>query len=252
MIGGMFTVEERDRVRAQVLELAGADPRVVAGAAVGSLANGGGDRFSDLDLAFGVVGCEPVEVLDDWMGVLADDLAAVHLFDLPSGPWLYRVFLFPGALQVDLSCAPAAEFGAGGPSWELLFGRANERPFRSPPAAAELLGRGVHHAVRARFCIERGKLWQAEHWIRELRDHALALACQRLGLPVGFARGFDDLPPELLSPLVEARPRSLARAELLRALAAGIEGLLRESDEARDLAAQVEAQLQELRAPRLS
>lgn len=248
----MFTVEERDHVRARVLELAEADPRVVAGAAVGSLASGGGDRFSDLDLTFGVAGCEPRDVLDDWMGVLADELAAVRLFDLPSGSWLYRVFLFPGALQVDLSCAPATEFGAGGPSWELLFGRAIERPFPAPPSAAELLGWGVHHAVRARFCIERGKLWQAEHWIGELRDHALALACRRLGLPVRFARGFDDLPPEVLSPLVEARPRSLARAELLRALEAGIEGLLRESDGARELATQVETPLLELLSPQLS
>jgi hypothetical protein len=34
----MFTVEERNRVRERVLELAAADPRVVAGAAVGGAA----------------------------------------------------------------------------------------------------------------------------------------------------------------------------------------------------------------------
>jgi hypothetical protein len=242
----VFSVEDRDRVRARVLELAAADPRVVAGAAVGSLANGGGDRFSDLDLTFGVVGCEPVDVLDDWTRVLEKELAATHLVDLPAEPWLYRVFLLPGALQVDLSCAPASVFGAGGPSWELLFGDAIERSLPEPPSASELFGWGVHHAVRARFCVERGKVWQAEHWIGELRDHALALACRRLGLPARYARGFDDLPREVLSPLVEARPRSLARVELLRALAAGVEGLLREADEARELAARVEPQLREL------
>jgi hypothetical protein len=247
----VFTVEERDQVRGRVLELAAADPRVVAAAAVGSLANSGGDRFSDLDLTFGVVGCEPVEVLDDWTQALADEFHGVHLFDLPSAPWLYRVFLFPGALQVDLSCAPAAEFGADGPRWELLFGEAIERPVPAAPSAAELFSWGAHHAVRARFCIERGRLWQAEHWIGELRDQALALACRRHGLPVRHARGFDDLPREVLSPLVEARPRALARVELLRALAAGVEGLLRESGEARELATQVEAQLRGLLAPTL-
>ena len=131
----MFTVEERDRVRAGVLERAAADPRVGAGAAVGSLANGGGDRFCDLDLTFGVLGCRPVDVLDAWTSDLETELDATHLVDLPSGPLLYRVFLFPGALQVDLSCAPASEFGAGGPRWELLFGEAIERPLPSPPSA---------------------------------------------------------------------------------------------------------------------
>ena len=47
----VFTVEQRDALRERVLRLAGEDDRVVAGAAVGSLAVDGGDRFSDLDLA---------------------------------------------------------------------------------------------------------------------------------------------------------------------------------------------------------
>ena len=63
----MFTVEQRDALRARVLTLAEADRRVVAGAAVGSLALGGGDRLSDLDLTFGVADEVPVaEVLGDW------------------------------------------------------------------------------------------------------------------------------------------------------------------------------------------
>ena len=36
----MFTVEERDRVRDTILKMARADPRVVAGAMIGSLALG--------------------------------------------------------------------------------------------------------------------------------------------------------------------------------------------------------------------
>jgi hypothetical protein len=35
--------------------------------------------------------------------------AAVHLFDLPFLSSLYRVFLLPGSLQVDLSFTPAAD-----------------------------------------------------------------------------------------------------------------------------------------------
>jgi hypothetical protein len=82
----VFTIEDRDRVRDRVLELARDDPRVVAGAEVGSLAAGGGDRWSDLDLTFGVAEGEAVdEVLADWTDRIVDELDGVHLFDLPSG-----------------------------------------------------------------------------------------------------------------------------------------------------------------------
>ena len=69
----MFTVEQRDALREHLLRLAEEDERVVAGAAVGSLAVDGGDRFSDLDLTFGIADQVPVaEVLDDWTRTLVD------------------------------------------------------------------------------------------------------------------------------------------------------------------------------------
>ena len=65
--GAVFTVQERDRLRDYVLERARRDTRVVAGAEVGSLALGGGDRWSDLDLTFAVTdGAAPTDVLGDW------------------------------------------------------------------------------------------------------------------------------------------------------------------------------------------
>ena len=50
----MFTLEERNRVRDRIIEVAKADPRIVSGAMVGSLigSSWGGDRWSDLDLTF--------------------------------------------------------------------------------------------------------------------------------------------------------------------------------------------------------
>jgi len=50
----VFEIGDRDRVRDRVLELASSDPRVVAGAAIGSLAHDQGDQWSDLDLMFAV------------------------------------------------------------------------------------------------------------------------------------------------------------------------------------------------------
>ncbi len=51
----MFTVEQRGAVRERVLGLAEDDDRVVAGAVVGSFAVDRGDRYSDLDLTFGIL-----------------------------------------------------------------------------------------------------------------------------------------------------------------------------------------------------
>jgi hypothetical protein len=243
----MFSVSDRDRIRDYVLQLAASDARVVAGAAVGSLALGGGDRWSDLDLTFAVADEVPVsEVLEDWTRKLVQELEAVHLFDLPSGPSIYRVFLMPGCLQFDLSFTPASKFGATGPKFQLLFGSAVEKPYMQAPSAHELFGYAVHHALRARFCIERGRYWQAEYWVSSLRDYALSLACRRLGLPANYGRGFDQLPVEVLEPFKSALVTSLERDELLRALGSAIEGLLREADEVRELASKVEPGLREL------
>lgn len=244
----MYTVEDRERLRDWVLEMAASDSRVVAGAVVGSLALSDGDRWSDLDLTFGLADGIPIrDVLEDWTRRLVSDFGAVRLFDLPAGPSLYRVFLLPGCLQFDLSFTPAAQFGAAGPKFRLLFGEAVEKTFSPPPAADELFGYAVHHALRARFCIERGRYWQAEYWISGIRDNALSLACRRLGLPAHYGRGYDDLPPEIRDPLRDALVGSLERDELLRALGCAIDGLLGQATEVPGMAARVEPRLRELK-----
>lgn len=249
----MFTVDERDRIRDRILGMARADGRIVAGAAIGSAAHGPGDRWSDLDLGFGVgQGASVADVLGDWTSRLEREGGAVRLFDLQAGAATYRVFLFPGALQVDLSFAPAAQFGSRGPKFKLLFGAAVEHPRPEPPSARHLVGLGVHHAVRARFCIARGRLWQAQHWIGEMREIGMTLACRRRGLATVQGRGYDDLPVEVARPFADALVRVLDPAELLRALEAAIDGLLREAGDAQDLVSKVEGQLTQLRSPRLA
>ncbi len=243
----MFSISDRNRVRDRVLELAASDARVVAGAVVGSLAQGAGDRWSDLDLTFAVAdGLLLHDVLEDWTRTLVGEFGAAHLFDLPSGASIYRVFLLPGCLQFDLSFTPAAQFGATGPRFRLLFGSAVEKPYAQVQSARELFGYAVHHALRARFCIERGRFWQAEYWISATRDYALSLACLRRGLPATYGRGFDELPTDVRDGFVNALVTSLEQGELLRALGCAIEELLREGDQAQELAANVEPQLREL------
>ncbi len=243
----VFEIGDRDRVRGRVLEMASNDPRVVAGAVLGSLAHDEGDRWSDLDLMFAVANDVPVtQVLEAWTRTLAGEFGAVRLFDLPSGQIIYRVFLLPDCLELDLSFTPASEFGPGGPKFRLLFGEAVERADEPPTAADELFGYAVHHTLHARSAIERGRYWQAEYWISAIRDHALALACRRRGLDGWYGRDFDRLPSEVVDSAHDALVRSLERNELLRALGSAVAILLSESAEARELAERVEGQLREL------
>jgi hypothetical protein len=247
MLTAMFSVEERDRVRGRLLEMARDDPRVAAGAEAGSMALGQGDRWSDMDLTFGLADGEAVpDVLADWTAQLARELGAVDLFDLPLQTTVYRVFLLPGCLQVDLSFTPGAQFGALGPKFRLLFGTAVERDHPPQAPAPYRFGLAAHHAVRARFCIERGRWWQAHHWISDLRDQALTLACLRRGLSTATGRGYDELPAEVLDRFAGTLVRSVERDELLRALHHAVEGLLSEAGDAGELAAKVESQLRGL------
>jgi hypothetical protein len=243
----VFTVEQREAVRDRVLRLAEEDDRVVAGAAVGSLAVEGGDRFSDLDLTFGVADRVPViDVLDDWKRTLVDELDAVHLVDLEGGPTTYRVFLLPDALQCDLSMTPAAQFRPAGPRFRLLFGEmAAGKPEVATPAAAgalfiptpvvarDIFGWGVIYALHARTCIERGRVWQAEHYVGAVRDHGLSLACLRQGPLAVQARGYDDLSAETLARFEHTHVGVAEPAALRAALAGSVLALMREGDEAR-------------------
>jgi hypothetical protein len=245
----MFSIDYRNRLRERTLELAASDKRVVAGAVVGSLALSEGDRWSDLDMTFAVADDEnQLDVLEDWTRKLVEEFNATHLFDLQSGASIYRVFLLPGCLQFDLSFTPASKFGATGPKFKLLFGSSVEKPYAPQPSAQELFGYAVHHALRARFCIERERYWQAEYWISGIRDYTLNLACRREGLPANNGRGYDTLPLDVSDKFRGALVKSLERDELLRALNCVIEGLLSEADEVKELVTKVEPQLRMLTA----
>jgi hypothetical protein len=236
----VFTIEQRDALRERVLRLAAEDDRVVAGAAVGSLAVDAGDRFSDLDLTFGVADHVAItDVLDAWTTTLDDELGAVRLADLQQGLTIYRVLLLPEALQLDLSMTPAAQFRPAGPRFRLLFGNTAPEPSAAPdptgslfipvPAVAgDIFGWGVVYALHARACIERSRLWQAGHYAGAVRDHALSLACLRHGLPPAQARRYDDLPPETLARFDDTHVGTLEPEALRTALAASVLALLHE------------------------
>ncbi len=123
-----------------------------------------------------------------------------------------------------------------------------KKPHTEPPDAKELFGYAVHHVLRARFCIERSRYWEAEYWISSARDLALSLACRARGLPAFYGRGFDALPTDVHETFLHTLVTSLEREELLRALDLVIDGLVGQADEIREMADQIEPQLRELTA----
>jgi predicted nucleotidyltransferase len=249
----MFTAEYRDQVRHRLLELARADPRVTAGALTGSTAFGGGDGWSDIDVAFGIDdGITPEAVLDDWMRVLDRELGVVDHFDLRSGLSVYRVFLLPSGLEVDVAVTPSEEFGARGPDFRALYGTTQKLQVIPQPNPSSLIGLGWHHVLHARSCIERNKPWQAEYWISGIRDHTLALTCLRLGENAIYGRGVDRLPTAVTNPLADALVRSLDEPELRRALAVATRRLISELEEwDAPLCARLKPLLQEFGAPQV-
>jgi predicted nucleotidyltransferase len=225
----MFTPDDRERLREELVAAASRDPRIVAAAATGSAATGNLDRWSDIDLAFRIAdGADIGRVVADWTEQMYRDRGAVHHVDVARGNVLFRVFLLASTLQVDLAFWPSAEFGAVGPSFRLLFGTAEARPLWPPPTVGELVGLGWLHALHARSSIERGQLWQAEYMVSGMRDQVLALACLRHGLPAAYARGADRLPPDAVAGLHAGLVRSLDSAELRRAFRAVCAALVAE------------------------
>src|SRR4051812_17362237 len=228
----MFSPEDRDRLRETLIAAARADGRISAAALTGSVALGATDRWSDIDLAFGVTSAADFDrVVADWTNRLCQEHGAVDHFDVVYGRALYRVFLLANTLQVDLSFWPEAEFGATGPSFRLLFGTAAERPPRPDPSATALIGMGWLYALHVRSSIARGRPWQAEYMLSGMRDQVLALACLRYGVSAVEGRGIDSLPPEATAAVAGAMVRSLDAAELKRAFGVVSEALIAEAEQ---------------------
>ena len=160
----VFTVAEREAIRAGLMERAQEDARVVAAALTGSAVAGTEDELSDIDLGFGIADGVPLaEVIADWTEAVAREQDMVTHWDLPYGPTTFCIFLLASGLQIDLAFTPAAQFGSYGPNFRLLFGEEGEREPVAPQPREQLVGWAWVFAVHAGRCIERGLPWQAEH-----------------------------------------------------------------------------------------
>lgn len=219
----MLDRSRRDAVRERLLALAADAPEIVGAALTGSAAAGAEDAWSDIDLALGVDDQDLGPTLARWTAIMVDKFGAVHHWDLPSGSWVYRVFLLPDLLEVDLGFAPAADWGPRADSWRTVFGdpvdqRTVERADRSAYDLRSWTGHAWHHLLHGRIAIERGQGLQAAYWIGAARDLVIESACRRRGLPTAYNKGAHRLPAELVAAAETTLVASTGETELRRAL----------------------------------
>jgi hypothetical protein len=224
----VFSPDERTRIRSELIELAKADKRISGVAITGSLAADREDRWSDVDLAFGVNDVEDIESVISYYSLhMCGAYGALYNLAIKIGAWTYQVFFLPGTLQVDLGFAPSSEFRPLANTFKLISGTAHDLKAQPSPAPSQLIGMAWLHALHARTCILRGKLWQAEYMIGVVRDNALTASCVRLGLPYAHGRGFDALPAEIREPLLGSLVGRLELSELWKALDVAVHGLVK-------------------------
>lgn len=217
-MNSVFTSQQREKIRAELVAAARVDSRISAAAHLGSAALGLEDRWSDIDLALALAANVDFNgTLADWTTRLYRDHVAVAHYDVRRGEILYRVFLLESTLQIDLSFWPAAELRAIGPKFRLIFGDAGD-PLPAPvPDSSELIGMAWLYALHVRSSIARARVLQAEYMLSGMRDNVLALVCKREGLSAIQGRGLDDLSQAKQTRAAECLAHSLEPSELKRA-----------------------------------
>jgi hypothetical protein len=224
----VFTPAERAKLLDALVSRARADARVTGAALTGSGALDQADRWSDIDFALGIAG-DRDEVMADWTAYLYAEHGAVHHMDVPFRSAVYRVFLLPHTLQVDIAFVPAPEFGATAPTFRLLFGTSADQPPTPPVDPRSQIDMAWLYALHVRSSIERRRCWQAEHMLGGLRNAVLSLMALRHGVPATQGRGLHLLPSSATNAAVATLVGSLAEADLRSAFRAAVELLLAET-----------------------
>ena len=159
----IFTAEQRELLRTQLVSAAESDRNLCGAAHTGSAASGHLDRWSDIDLALCLRStASHHQVVAEWTDRLYRSHDAVAHVDVMRGPTLFRVFLLKNTLQVDIAFWTADDFAAIGPNFKLIFGDA-QPPRPSPqPTPQSLIGMAWLYALHVRSSLARGRTLQAE------------------------------------------------------------------------------------------
>jgi len=225
----IFIPEEREQLRQELVAAAQSDPNLCGAAHTGSAASSRLDRWSDVDLALCIKStASHDEVVAGWTDRLYQRHNAVTHVDVMHGATLFRVFLLKNTLQVDLAFWSAADFGAIGPNFQLIFGVANSPRPAPVPNVQTLIGMAWLYGLHVRSSLARGRRLQTEYMLGGMRNHVLELACVRCGVVAHQGRGLDDLPLPEREMAAACLPKSLDPSELQSAFRATMQALLKE------------------------
>lgn len=225
----IFTPDQREQLRSELVAAAQGDPNLCGAAHTGSAASSRLDRWSDIDLALCLKATSSHEqVIAQWTDRLYHRHEAVTHVDVMRGSILFRVFLLRNTLQVDVAFWPDEYFAAIGPHFKLIFGR--EKPPQPAPQAdpRTLIGMAWLYALHVRSSLARGRVLQAEYMLSGMRNQVFELTCLRCGSVASQGRGLDDLPASQQQIAASCLPCSLEAAELKRSFQATTQALLRE------------------------
>ena len=224
----IFTPEEREELRQQLVSAAQHDSNLCGAAHTGSGATSRLDRWSDIDLALSLKPAASHEqVVSQWTDRLYQHGAVAHV-DVMRGTTLFRVFLLKNTLQVDIAFWRAEDFAAIGPNFRLIFGDSQPSRHSQPPNPHSLIGMAWLYALHVRSSLARGRILQAEYMLSGMRNHVFELACLRCGAIAQQGRGLDDLPAAERDNAAACVPRSLESGDLKRAFQNTMRSLLRE------------------------
>lgn len=214
----MFASDWREQTRTELLNKAKSDSRITGGAITGSASVNQLDKWSDIDLAFGVTDSSELQAtLEFYTEVMYTDYGAIHHLDVTSGAWIYRVFLLSNTLQVDLAFVPADKFGARASTFKLVFGKTGSISYDPSTPIEVYAGWCWLYALHIRSSLRRGRIWQAEFFVSGMRDYLISLYCRRFGLPEKQGRGVDMLPNNELKKLESTWVKPINSSELQRA-----------------------------------
>jgi hypothetical protein len=229
----IFTSDERERLRDELVAAAQQDANLCGAAHTGSAAASRLDRWSDIDIALCL---KPTasddQVVAEWTTRLYQHHEAIAHMDVMRGPTLFRVFLLRNTLQVDIAFWRSEDFGAIGPNFRLIFSReggAAKPPHPEPQSNPQaLIGMAWLYALHVRSSLARGRVLQVDYMLSGMRNHVSELTCLRCGVIAKQGRGLDDLPAVERDTAASYIPRSLEPSELKRAFQETTEMLLRE------------------------
>lgn len=219
----MFSVDQRDALRQEVIERAKQDVHVNGCALLGSAARDEQDAWSDIDIALQLEkGHEVEDVANRWTTWLGTIATVADTLTIHASGAMYQVFLFNNSMQLDLSFWPPDTLRSTGGRIRPVFGTVQAPEVRraDPQSYVRM---GWLYALHARSAIARRRAWQADMMLTELRNQVIALACHRMGLDPAEGRDAHLLPVELSDRLVASRASTVDAIEQGRSLQATLD-----------------------------